>query len=98
LSGSKNWQNRPQLTILTIIEGVTMVSMASFASLVSFSLVRWRNRLHAIAPHHVGDFRALNQIHLAFGISFTPVAIGELQPVENVPDPLSVAHQILVVS
>ncbi len=75
-----------------------MVSMTGFASLVSFSFVRWRNRLHGIAPHHVGDFRALNQIHLPFGISLTSVAISELQPVEDMPDPLSVAHLILVVS
>ena len=75
-----------------------MVSMASIASLVSLSLVRWRNRLHGIAPHHVGDFGALNQVYLSFGESLAPVAISELQPVENMPDPLSVAHQILVVS
>lgn len=53
-----------------------------------------RNHIHTVAPHDIQHINSVNRIDLAAHLVSATAVVGQLQPLEHVPDPLGAAHLI----
>src|SRR5687767_11475576 len=71
-----------------------MISRADF-------ILQWSvylNETHIITLHPIQHLIALDGIHLSARIGFAPIAIRQMQAIENVPNTLRIPHLLMGVS